>query len=69
MEFFSYHPVELFFLSRFVFFFFLAMFSFQFNLQSKCSPAVFYSFCLRYDNLVDVDCRAVAFPEGKLYVR
>jgi hypothetical protein len=30
-------------------FLFLAMCSFQFNLQSKCSPSVFCYFCLRYD--------------------
>ena len=57
------------FVFKYLCFLFLAMCPFQFILQPKCSPAVFYCFCLKYDSLVDVDSRAVAFPEGKFYVR
>jgi len=50
-------------------FLFLVMCSFQFILQSKCSPRYFTTSVCGIDSLVDVDCRAVAFLEGKRYVR
>jgi hypothetical protein len=50
-------------------FIFLAMCSFQFNLQSKCSPSYFNTSVSGMVCLVDVDCTSLAIPEGKIYVR
>ena len=56
-----------------IFYLFIYLFILRYVLSnSTCNRSVvlvFYYFCFRYESLVDVDCRAVAFPYGKRYVR